>query len=139
MRRAPGVRRALVVRQSMEDTMISHARLALLSLAAILVTSQQALAQVDTAAAGTPRAEYAAADDPPLMGDAYQRATAAALEFTKGGTVTETEAEGRGGSEVEVRLSDGRQVEVQLDPNYAVVFSEPDDGPSDREDGPDDD
>jgi hypothetical protein len=70
--------------------------------------------------------------DQPLTGDAYQRATSAALKFTGQGTVTETEAEGSQGSEVEVRLPDGRQVEVQLDQSYAVVGSETDDdGPND--------
>jgi len=78
-------------------------------------------------------------DDTPLTGDTYDRAGEAALESVDGGEVTETEV-GDGGAayEVEIRLEDGSQVEVQLDEDFAVIGAEPDDhGPGD-EDGDDD-
>jgi hypothetical protein len=106
--------------------------LALLVAVAVLSGAGEAGAQV-AGPSGVLPSGYAATDyDQPLTGDAYQRATSAALQFTGEGTVTETEAEGSRGSEVEVRLPDGRQVEVQLDQTYAVIGSETDDdGPND--------
>jgi uncharacterized membrane protein YkoI len=78
-------------------------------------------------------------DDKPLRGSDYDRATAAALEHVDG-SVTETEV-GDGGAayEVEIRRTDGTQIEVQLDSNFKVIESEnDDDGPNDR-DGAEDD
>ena len=67
-------------------------------------------------------------DDEPLTGVTYDRAVAAALTHTGGGTVTETEIGDAGAAyEVEIRLSDGSEVEVQLDESFAVIGSEPDD------------
>ena len=83
----------------------------------------------------------AGADDEPLRGSTYDRATAAALEHVGGGTVTETE-QGDGGAAygVEIRLDDGSQVEVELDENFKVIGSEQDDdGPNDQDEGTDDD
>jgi uncharacterized membrane protein YkoI len=79
-------------------------------------------------------------DDQPLTGSALERASAAALTHTGGGTVTETEAGDDGAAYgVEVRLDDGRQVEVNLDEDFNVIGQEDDDdGPGD-EDGHDDD
>jgi hypothetical protein len=83
-------------------------------------------------------------DDQPLTGETYDRATAAALEHTKGGKVTDTEHGDDGATYgVEVLLEDGRQVEVDLDQNYKVTGQEADDdsdetGDSD-DDGPNDD
>ncbi len=73
--------------------------------------------------------------DEPLTGETYDRAVAAALAHTGGGTVTETEVGDDGAAyEVEIRLDDGSQVEVQLDESFAVIGSEPDDdGPDDRD------
>jgi len=89
-----------------------------------------------------------AQDDKPLTGSTLGRAVAAALAETGGGTVTETEAGGgtvteteAGGGTVteteagddgatygvEIRLKDGRQVEVNLDANFEVIGREPDD------------
>jgi hypothetical protein len=67
-------------------------------------------------------------DDVPLTGSAYDRATQAALAATGGGTVTETEADDDdGGSyEVEIRLPNGREVEVHLDANFRVISQEDD-------------
>jgi uncharacterized membrane protein YkoI len=79
-------------------------------------------------------------DDQPLTGTTLERATAAALAHTGGGTVTETEIGDDGAAySVEVRLPDGRQVEVNLDANFKVIGQEADDdGPGD-EDSHDDD
>jgi hypothetical protein len=61
-------------------------------------------------------------DHRPIHGRAYDRATAKALQVTGGGRVTETE---KGDEEsyyqVEVRKSDGTQVDVNLDRQFNVV------------------
>lgn len=74
-------------------------------------------------------------DDKPLTGATLDRATAAALEHTGGGTVTETEMGDDGAAySVEVRLQDGSQVEVNLDQSFKVIGQETDDdGPRDKE------
>ena len=73
-------------------------------------------------------------DDEPLTGDTYDRAVAAALAHTGGGAVTETEIGDDGAAfEVEVRLPDGTQVEVNLDANFAVTGSAPDDDSGESE------
>jgi hypothetical protein len=70
--------------------------------------------------------------DEPLAGSAPQRASAAALGYTGGGTVIETEA-GDGGAAygVEVRLPDGGVVEVTLDERFHVVGQQVEDHGSD--------
>lgn len=74
-------------------------------------------------------------DDEPLTGETRDRAVAAALEETGGGTVTETEAGDDGAAYgVEVRLDDGRQVEVELDEDFGVIGREADDDGADDED-----
>lgn len=67
-------------------------------------------------------------DERPLAGSDRQRAIAAALEHTGGGTVTEIEV-GDGGAAygVEVRRPDGGEVEVSLDERFLVVGEEADD------------
>jgi uncharacterized membrane protein YkoI len=66
-------------------------------------------------------------DDQELTGATRDRAVAAALAATGGGTVLETEAGDDGAAYgVEVRLDDGRQVEVNLDESFKVVNQEPD-------------
>ena len=79
-------------------------------------------------------------DDQPITGSALEQATKAALEHTGGGTVTETEVGDDGAAYgVEIRLDDGRQVEVNLDENFNVIGQEnDDDGPNDQ-DGANDD
>jgi hypothetical protein len=78
-------------------------------------------------------------DDRPLTGEQYDRATAAALEHTKGGKVTDTETGDDGAAYgVEVLLDDGRQVEVNLDEQYRVTQSEPDDDTDEADDDRDD-
>jgi hypothetical protein len=78
-------------------------------------------------------------DDRPLTGSALERATAAALAHTGGGTVIETEVGDDGAAYgVEVRLDGGRVVEVELDENFAVIGQETDeDKPGEDEDGED--
>jgi uncharacterized membrane protein YkoI len=76
--------------------------------------------------------------DVPITGDALARASAAALQATGGGRVTGTEVgDEESYYEVEVTLTDGSQVDVQLDRSFHVVSSDADD---DRgEDGSNDD
>ena len=67
-------------------------------------------------------------DDRPLTGDDLDRAVAAALAETGGGGVLETEVGDDGAAYgVEIRLDDGRVVEVSLDENFDVIGSEADD------------
>ncbi len=90
---------------------------------------------------GTGIALATGADDgePPITGDALTQASAAALQSTGGGRVTETEiGDEEGYYEVEVTLDDGRQVDVHLDENFNVLSQEADaDAPNDQ-DGPND-
>ncbi len=66
--------------------------------------------------------------DTPLTGSTLDRAVAAALDHVGGGEVTDTEIGDDGAAYgVEIRLDDGSQIEVNLDENFAVVGSEPDD------------
>ncbi|HEV8683261.1 MAG TPA: hypothetical protein VGS09_10910 [Actinomycetota bacterium] len=79
-------------------------------------------------------------DDEPLIGSALERATAAALEHTGGGTVVETEVGDDGAAYgVEIRLGDGSVVEVSLDENFNVIGDEGDDDGRGDQDGPGDD
>jgi HAMP domain-containing protein len=65
--------------------------------------------------------------DQELTGATRDRAAAAALAATGGGTVLETETGDDGAAYgVEVRLPDGRQLEVTLDQSFKVVDQEPD-------------
>lgn len=75
-------------------------------------------------------------DDQPLTGSTRDRAVNAALEYTGGGTVEETEAGDDGAAYgVEIRLDDGRQVEVNLDEDFNVIGQEDDDDtPGEEED-----
>ena len=79
-------------------------------------------------------------DDQPITGSALEKATEAALAHTGGGTVTETEMGDDGADySVEVRLDDGRQVEVNLDADFNVTGEEPDDDGAGDQDGANDD
>jgi hypothetical protein len=63
--------------------------------------------------------------DRPITGEALDRASAAALEFTGGGRVTDTEVgDEEGYYEIEVTLEDGSQVDVHLDENFNVIGQE---------------
>lgn len=81
---------------------------------------------VASGAAGTSMAIAAAGDDDatdtPITEPALSTASEAALEHTGGGVVTGTEVgDEESLYEVEVRLPDGTQVDVQLDASFAVV------------------
>jgi uncharacterized membrane protein YkoI len=68
----------------------------------------------------------------PISGGPLERAKAAALDATGGGRVTATEVRDEEGYyEVEVRLSDGSQVDVHLDRNFDLIDQSPDGGGSD--------
>ena len=77
-------------------------------------------------------------NEEPITGDALDRASAAALEHTGEGQVTETEVgDEESLYEVEVTLDDGTQVDVQLDEDFNVVGDERDGAGEDE--GPGDD
>jgi hypothetical protein len=80
-------------------------------------------------------------DDQPLTGSTLEKAKAAALAHTGGGTVVETEVGDDGAAYgVEIQLADGSQVEVSLDENFNVIGDEADDdGPNDEDGANDDD
>jgi hypothetical protein len=84
---------------------------------------------------GTGVAIATGGDDRPLTGSALDKATAAALQHTGGGTVIETEAGDDGAAYgVEIRLEDGRVVEIGLDASFQVIGQESDDdGSADAE------
>jgi hypothetical protein len=70
-----------------------------------------------------------------ISGMALERASAAALDHTGGGRVSETEAgDEESWYEVEVTRGDGSQVDVQLDRDFQVVGSEDDDDRGDDDD-----
>ena len=76
--------------------------------------------------------------EPAITGEALERASAAALEHTGGGRVTDSEVgDEESRYEVEVTLDDGSQVDVQLDEDFRVVGSEAD--AEEDDDGDDDD
>jgi uncharacterized membrane protein YkoI len=75
------------------------------------------------------------ATDKPIRGDALDRASAAALQHTGGGRVTETEVgDEEGAYEVEVTRADGSQVDVHLDSGFNVLGAEGD-GADDESEG----
>lgn len=70
-----------------------------------------------------------------ITGPALEKASAAALEHTGEGRVTETEVgDEESYYEVEVTLDDGSQVDVQLDEDFHVVGDEADDDGSEDDD-----
>ncbi|MDF3149088.1 MULTISPECIES: hypothetical protein [unclassified Streptomyces] len=63
----------------------------------------------------------------PITGSALDRASAAALEHTGGGKVTDTEVGDEDGYyEVEVTLGNGKQTDVHLDKDFKVIGSSAD-------------
>jgi uncharacterized membrane protein YkoI len=103
----------------------------------MIVAAAVAVAGIGAAGSGIAVAVSAGDDDgnqAPITGDAYDRATAAALEHTGSGRVTETEVDDEESYyEVEVTLDDGSQVDVQLDEDFNVVSGQPDDDTSEDE------
>ena len=76
------------------------------------------------------------ASEKAISGSALESASAAALEHTGGGQVTETEVgDEESYYEVEVTLEDGSQTDVQLDRSFNVVGDETDDGEEDEGEG----
>ena len=76
---------------------------------------------------GVAAAAVGSDNDQELTGSTRDRAVNAALAATGGGEVLETEAGDDGAAYgVEVRLPDGRQVEVNLDGSFKVVGQEAD-------------
>lgn len=75
--------------------------------------------------------------DQTLSGATLERASAAALRATGGGTVNETERDPEGGAtyEVEVTKEDGSTVDVRLDESFAVVAVEDENGDAEGADG----
>jgi hypothetical protein len=68
----------------------------------------------------------------PITGSALDRAKAAALQQTGGGQVTATEVRDEEGYyEVEVKKTDGSQVDVHLDRHFNLLDSSPDGGSAD--------
>jgi hypothetical protein len=79
-------------------------------------------------------------DDDSVSGPAADRASAAALEITHGGTANSVERDTENGAtwEVEVTKPDGSTVDVRLDENYGRVVVEGDSGDtSEQADGSD--
>lgn len=75
------------------------------------------------------------ASDQPIVGDALETATQAALKHLGEGTVTGTEiGDEESYYEVEVTLDNGNEVDVQLDEDFNVVGSE-DEGSEDDASG----
>jgi hypothetical protein len=97
----------------------------------VLIGILAALGIVGCLAAGTGIAVAGGSDDDatdtPIEGADLDRASAAALDHTGGGTVTGTEVgDEESYYEVEVTLDDGTQVDVQLDESFAVVGDDTD-------------
>ena len=68
----------------------------------------------------------------PITGSALQQAKAAALKDTGGGQVTATEIRDEEGYyEVEVKKTDGSEVDVHLDRHFNVIDSSADSGSGD--------
>jgi len=94
----------------------------------IIIGTVAVVGLVGIGAAGAAAAWQGGDDDQsPITGDALTRASAAALAYTGGGRVTETEVgDEESLYEVEVTLDDGSQVDVQLDEHFEVVSSKVD-------------
>jgi hypothetical protein len=102
-----------------------------LMLGSVVVVAALA-AVIATGAVRTSAAPFADSEAP-ITGDALGRASAAALAHTGGGTVTDTEVgDEEGYYEVEVTLDDGRQVDVHLGADFAVLGQEAEDADSDE-------
>jgi hypothetical protein len=96
------------------------------------ILASAAAAIVAVGIGGTAVARASSDSDQPITGPDLERASAAALAYTGGGRVTETEVgDEESYYEVEVTLSDGRQIDVQLDQNFVVVSSSVDEQPDD--------
>lgn len=89
-----------------------------------LIAAGAVVAAVAAGGAGVVAAASGDDAEPAITGDALDRASAAALGHTGGGSVTDTEAGDEDSYyEVEVTLDDGSRVDVQLDESFNVVGS----------------
>ena len=82
------------------------------------------------AAGGVGIAQAVSGSEEQVTGPAAERAAAAARAATGGGTVLEVErqdGDGKGVYEVEVRRTDGTQVEIHLDAQFQQVGTRADD------------
>jgi uncharacterized membrane protein YkoI len=76
-------------------------------------------------------------NETPITGDAFDKATAAALAFTGGGTITQTKVGDEDSYyQVEVALADGTSTDVQLDSNFRVVASKTESADTETPDAP---
>ena len=102
-----------------------------------------AAAAVLVAAGGVGIAQAVSGSEEPVTGPAAEKAAAAAKAASGGGTVLEVErqdGDGKGVYEVEVRRSDGTQVEIHLDAQFQQVGTAADDdsGAESENEGSDD-
>ncbi|MGH8974619.1 MAG: PepSY domain-containing protein [Acidimicrobiia bacterium] len=104
----------------------------------VLASLAAGVAVIVAGGLGAGAAVSQSSDDQELTGSARDQAVDAALKATGGGTVTDTETGDDGAAYgVEVLLSDGREVEVNLDRDFNVIGQEADDdsvGESDLDD-----
>ena len=109
--------------------------------ALVVGTAVAGIAVGGVAVAGTGGAAGTGDEDRPITGSALEQASAAALEHAGGGSVTETEVgDDESYYEVEVDLADGREMDVHLDRQFAVVGDDVDDADAaDDADDADDD
>lgn len=99
-----------------------------------LIAATAVVAGVAAGGAGVVAAASGDDAEAPITGDALDRASAAALAHTGGGSVTDTEAGDEDTYyEVEVTLDDGSQVDVQLDEQFAVISAAADDEDADED------
>jgi hypothetical protein len=105
-----------------------------------MIVIAASLATVAALAVGGVAWATSGGDEAPLSGDAKTKAVQAALAHVGGGTVVETEAGDDGAAYgVEIRLANGRVVEVQLDDGFAVTGSAGDDDTKGEQDSGADD
>jgi hypothetical protein len=100
----------------------------------IIGGSVLAIAAGGTGAAFATGAVGGGDDEGSLSGPSADRATAAALTITGGGTANSVERDSENGAtyEVEVTKPDGNTVDVRLDENYDLVVVEGDSGESEQ-------
>ena len=105
-----------------------------------LIAGGALVAAAGAAGAGVVSAISDDGNEVPITGAAYEKASAAALDHTGGGRVTDTEVgDEEGYYEVEVTLDDGRQLDVHLTEDFEVIGAEPDGAGDDGEDDANDD
>jgi uncharacterized membrane protein YkoI len=89
-----------------------------------------AVASVAAVGSGTGIALASTGDDSggdtPITGEAFERASAAALEHTGGGTVVDSEIDNDQENyyEIEIELADGSITEVELSKDFSVLGTE---------------